>query len=361
LKPGSRRTGGKKFLKGTIIANINLNDRGSAKQTHHIEIGIERVDYEPGDSIGVVPVNSDKTVLEILDRVGADAEEQIEHRFGRMSMFDLLKTKLNITCLPERVVGRYAGITGNEISGERWHLSDLVKAYPVKNSEIWKEIFQSLEPIAPRLYSISSSPKAHPDEIHLTVSKSNYEAYGETRYGLCSDILTGLQVQDMQEFYIHKNHQFRLPDSEKPIVMIGPGTGIAPFRSFLSHRDASGATGYNWLFFGEQHFISDFLYQSEIQQWVQTGVLKHVHLAFSRDQADKIYVQHRIREQGREIYNWIEKGAVIYVCGSRNPMSEDVENAFRSIISEHGKRKDGQAEEFLEELKSSGRYLTDVY
>lgn len=360
--PAAKKASHKKTYTGTILTNVNLNDRGSNKQTHHLEIAVEdAVDYLPGDSLGLVPFNKATTVETILGITTLDAAQEIVYKDATYTAFELLQKKLNILHLPERVVAKYAAIVQQEIPATRIDLVDLLKIYPVKDAAQFEEVIAILEPIAPRLYSIASSPAAHDGEIHLTVSRCAFDVNGEKKYGLCSDYLSQLQSGDSFDFYIHHNNLFRLPAEDKDIIMIGPGTGIAPFRSFIAERDALGASGRNWLFFGEQHFTSDFLYQTEIQNYAQTGVLHKVSLAFSRDQQEKIYVQHRMQQQAAELWQWLEGGASVYVCGAKEPMSEDVEQALLNIISEQGGRSLSDAKNYLEQLQGEGRYLKDVY
>jgi sulfite reductase (NADPH) flavoprotein alpha-component len=240
-------------------------------------------------------------------------------------------------------------------------LLDLLKIYPVRDGAQFHEVMAILEPTAPRLYSISSSPEAHDGEIHLTVAKDKFSVNGEIKHGLCSDQLSQLAPDQTFEFYIHKNSQFRLPAPDKDVIMIGPGTGVAPFRSFLAQRDSKGASGKNWLFFGDQHFTTDFLYQTELQNWLQTGVLTKLNTAFSRDQAEKVYVQHKMLRESAELFRWLEAGAYVYVCGAKEPMSADVEVALLHIIQKEGKKPLAQAEAYLDELRESGRYIKDVY
>ncbi|HYE56305.1 MAG TPA: sulfite reductase, partial [Chitinophagaceae bacterium] len=248
-----------------------------------------------------------------------------------------------------------------DIPSTRMGLSDLLKIYPVADAAQFEQVIKILEPITPRLYSISSSPEAHSGEVHVTVARDTFTVNDETKYGLCSDYLCRLPVDADINFYVHHNDQFRLPADDKDIIMIGPGTGIAPFRSFLAHRDAAGASGRNWLFFGDRQFTTDFLYQTEIQNWAQTGLLSKVSLAFSRDQKHKIYVQHKMIEQAAELMQWLDNGAYLYVCGAKHPMSTDVENALLYIIKQEGNYSIPAAEEYLNKLKEEGRYLKDVY
>ena len=355
------RPTGKRIYTGTILSNINLNDRGSDKQTHHLEIAAEGVDYQPGDSIGIIPENPLAVVDTIIALTGADANRLHAHRSEELPLSHLLRRKVNIVYLPERVVKKYAGIVKQDIPETKIGLLDLLKIYPVKDAAQFHAVVSVLEPIAPRLYSISSSPEAHPGEIHLTTARDTFSVNAELKFGLCSDLLTQLAPGQTIEFYVHHNSQFRLPAPDADIIMIGPGTGIAPFRSFLAQRDSQGASGKNWLFFGDRRFTTDFLYQTELQDWVKTGVLTRINTAFSRDQAEKIYVQHKMQKQSAELYSWLENGAHLYVCGAKEPMSVDVENTLLGIIRREGNKNAAQAESYLDELKETGRYTKDVY
>lgn len=358
----AKKTPHKKNYTGTVITNINLNDRGSNKQTHHLEIASDdTIEYLPGDSLGLVPYNKTAIVESLFHITGFKANQEIQYRDQTYTALALLQQKLCIQHLPERVVAKYAAVVGQDIPAMRIDLADLLKIYPVKDAAQFEDVIAILEPIAPRLYSISSSPAAHGNEVHLTVSRCGFDVNGEKKFGLCSDYLSQLNVDDRFDFYIHHNSQFRLPAEDKDVIMIGPGTGIAPFRSFIAERDALGASGRNWLFFGEQYFGSDFLYQTEIQSYVQTGALQKVSLAFSRDQEEKIYVQHRMQQQAAELWQWLEGGAVLYVCGAREPMSRDVEQTLLQVISEQGGRTREEAQAYLDQLANDNRYLKDVY
>jgi sulfite reductase (NADPH) flavoprotein alpha-component len=357
----STRPAGKKIYTGTVLTNVNLNDRGSGKQTHHLEIAAEGVEYVPGDSIGIVPENPAIIVEAILALTGADAARPFPHRSEEWPLAKLLAKKLNIVYLPERVVKKYAAVVKQDIPETKIGLLDLLKIYPVKDTAQFHAVVGILEPIAPRLYSISSSPEAHPDEVHLTVARDTFHINEEIKYGLCSDGLSLLQPGQTVEFYVHHNSQFRLPAPDKDIIMIGPGTGIAPFRSFLAQRDSQGAAGRNWLFFGDRHFTSDFLYQTEIQDWVKTGVLTRINTAFSRDTSRKVYVQHKMEKQAADLFHWLESGAHLYVCGAKEPMSMDVEQTLLAIIRKEGNKTAAQAEHYLDELRETGRYTKDVY
>lgn len=359
----SKKAAGKKNYAGTILTNINLNDRGSNKQTFHIEVGTEEpVEYEPGDAIAIIPVNKKIIVDHIISVTGVDKNLVFETAKAKGTVEQLLTDKLNICYLLTSAIKKYAAIIGQEIPEVRMDLVDLLRIYPLKEPSLFGEVIKILSPIAPRLYSISSSPAAQGNqEIHLTVSRNSFRVKEEQRFGLCSDFLGDLPVGSPVIFYIHKNRSFRLPEHGKDVIMIGPGTGVAPFRAFLAERDATGAAGKNWFFFGEQHFTTDFLYQTEIQNYVQTGVLNKIDLAFSRDQTEKVYVQHRMLEKATELYQWIDNGASLYVSGTKDPMSKDVENTLLQIFEEQGKKTKEDAKKYLEQIKEENRYHKDVY
>lgn len=356
-----KKVTGKKTYSGKLLAHINLNDTGSNKETYHIEIAAAGVSYKPGDSIGIVPENKISIVENIIALAGIDTTTNIDYKEELISVQDLLQKKLNIIQLPERVVKKYASVVQQEIPATKIDLTDLLRIYPVADEKEFTEVLKILEPTTPRLYSIASSPEAHAEEVHITVAKSSFTINGELKYGLASTFLSHLGENSELKFYVHPNNQFRLPEEDKNIIMIGPGTGIAPFRSFLAERDATGATGKNWLFFGEQHFTTDFLYQTEIQNWFETGVLTKVNTAFSRDQEEKVYVQHKMLQHGTEFFEWLQAGSYVYVCGTKDPMSIDVERALLQIIGEFGERSKEEAVQYLDNLKEDGRYITDVY
>jgi len=357
----TKKTTGKTIYSGTILTNINLNDRGSDKETRHIEIAAEGIDYLPGDSLGVIPENPIPIVEAILQLLGIDGSKKFVFKKEGLTAFELLRKKLNIVYLPERVVVKYADLIRQDIPKTKISLLDLLRIYPLSDTNQFEQLLDILDPITPRLYSICSSPEAHDGEIHLTVARNKFTVNEELKYGLCSDYLTALPEGTDLEFYIHKNNQFRLPADDKDVIMIGPGTGIAPFRSFIAHRDARSASGKNWLFFGDQHFVTDFLYQTELQSWKETGVLSKISLAFSRDQREKVYVQNKMMQHGAEILEWVENGASIYVCGTKEPMSTDVENVLLQIVEKFGNKPLEEAVQFVQLLKEDGRYLIDVY
>src|SRR5690606_37109746 len=276
-----KKPAGKKIYKGTVVTNINLNDRGSNKETYHIEISTEEhIDYVPGDALGIIPPNNDKVVDEIIQLTGIDENKEIATAKVTASVRELLKKHLNIMYPLKSTIKQYAEITGHDVPQEaRIGLLDLLKIYPVKDAAMFEEVIKILTSQAPRMYSISSSPSSHGlTEVHITVSKDEYYVGDEKRTGVCSEFFSTVPVGAEIEFFIQKQKHFRLPDPDKDVIMIGPGTGIAPFRSFIAERDAIGASGRNWLFFGEQHFLTDFLYQVEWQAYLQTGTLSRLDL-----------------------------------------------------------------------------------
>lgn len=353
----------KKTYEGTVAATINLNDRGSNKETYHIEITTdEAIVYEPGDSLGIVARNGTTAVHKVLELLKLKGDEKFMFRDQQHKISDIIRNKMNIQYLPERIVQQYAKLVNKDIPNIRMDLADLLRIYPADGSLDVHQLLSFMDPITPRLYSISSSPAAHGNnEVHITVSRSVFTVDGQKRFGLCSDYLSSLKEGDILDVYIQKNNAFRLPAPSADMIMIGPGTGIAPFRSFLFERDAKGAEGRNWLFFGEQHFVSDFLYQTDLLALKDTGVLTKLNTAFSRDQKEKVYVQHKMEQHAAELYEWIEKGANIYVCGTKDPMSVDVENELKHIIATHKNISEAAAEEYLGNLKEEGRYHKDVY
>ncbi|CAN5515994.1 assimilatory sulfite reductase (NADPH) flavoprotein subunit [soil metagenome] len=353
---------GKKYFNGTVVTNINLNDEGSNKETHHIEFAlVEELDYKPGDAAGVLPENQEELVRKIVTIAGVTGQENITYKTEDYLVYNLLKKKVNIQNLSERMVKKYAALVAQEIPDTRMDFYDLLRIYPVKDSEQFFAALQLLDPMAPRLYSISSSPAAHNGELHLTIATDVFLKNNEKSYGLGSYYLNHLPVGAALNMFLHRQKHFHLPPDDKDLIMIGPGTGIAPLRSFIAERDALGATGRNWLFFGEQHFNTDFYYQTEIQGWKETGVLQKVDLAFSRDQAEKIYVQDRMQQEAAELWDWISNGAYIAICGAKNPMSKDVEQTLTEIISTHGNLSSEAATAYLAQLSKDGRYAKDVW
>lgn len=352
---------GKQIYTGTVVTKINLNDRGSSKETWHVEITADGLEYRCGDSIGIVPENPAEIVDAIIQTVGADAEKVVSFKNENFTIYELLRHKINIIHLTERLVKQYADITGQYIPATKMNLLDLLKIYPVKDAAQFEDIISKMNAISPRLYTIASSPAAHEGEVHILAVKDRYTVNGETKFGLCSDYISQFKVNGQQKFFVQTNKRFKLPAEDKNIIMVGPGTGIAAFRSFIAERDATGASGKNWLFFGEQQFATDFLYQTEIQNWYETGALTKVNLAFSRDQQEKIYVQHRMLKHAAELYQWLNEGAYFFVCGKKDPMSNDVEKTLLRIIEQQGNKTSEEAVHYLEQLEEQGRYEKDVY
>jgi sulfite reductase (NADPH) flavoprotein alpha-component len=345
-----------------VKKNILLNDTGSFKKTFHLELAVdESCAYEPGDAVGIYPENDDALITAILAKTGLSATDSISHAKETAKVHVLLKRVLNLTDMSPAVLIAYGKLAGGSIPEGRYTFLELIQAFPLSNAAAYAEAIIALEPLAPRLYSIASSPEAHPGEIHLTVAQNTFISNRQKRLGVGSCYLCGLQEGAELPFFIHKNRNFRLPAPEADLIMVGPGTGIAPFRSFLWQRDATGAPGRNWLFFGEQQFVTDFYYQTELQQLLQTGTLTKLSVAFSRDQEQKIYVQHRMQAQGAELVRWLDNGAFFYICGAKEPMSRDVETTLIAILKEQKNWDSEQAEAFLQDLKQQGRYRLDVY
>jgi sulfite reductase (NADPH) flavoprotein alpha-component len=362
-QPKHAAQNGKRFYKGVVKTHINLNDRGSLKETFHIEIGTdEAIYYLPGDALGIVPPNADEDVLEIISLLSANKHQTIDYKNETIELFDLFKTRLNILYMPLRIVEKYAKLIQSELPSVRLDLRNILALYPFNKDVSLEDFIAILEPITPRLYSISSSPYAHGNnEIHITVGRNKFLVNDKTKYGFCSSHFAGLNDGDEVTFYINENDRFHLPAPEKDVVMIGPGTGIAPFRSFIFHRDDEGASGRNWLFFGDQHFHTDFLYQSEMLSFFETGSLTKINTAFSRDQKEKLYVQHRMLQQSKELFSWIENGAYVYICGCKNTMAKDVEATLIEIISSGKNINNEEAKTYLNQLEEEGRYAKDVY
>ncbi len=353
--------GHKKNYTGVISHKIILNDQGSNKETYHIEITSEdEVYYEPGDALGVVPKNKKEDVAFILNYFGTDGQEEITIKEQKNTAEVWLQER-NIKGLSKRSLEQIDTLFGTKTGAEKLDLIDFLKKNTKPETVTLEALLSILLPIAPRLYSISSSNEAHDGQVHLTVNLNVFNVDGEIKEGLASRFLADYPQDTELEFYIHKNQNFRLPDEDTDIIMIGPGTGIAPFRSFLAHRDATGAEGKNWLFFGEQHFVQDFYYQTEIQEWITTGVLTKLDTAFSRDQQKKIYVQDRIREKSKEFNAWLENGASLYICGQKAPMSLDVESAIIEVLVKERNISEVEAKQVLEDLETAGKFQKDVY
>ncbi len=358
--PGIKQ--GRVILEGKIKVNVNLHDKGSDQQTYHIELETaEELDYEPGDSIAIVPSNKPEVVQSILQYTKLQGSTLIKTPKWEGAVEELLTHRLNICYLLGSSVKKYAEITGHNIPDQRMDLVDLVRRYPVKDAEHFRQFVETLHAIAPRLYSIASSASVTPQEVHLTVSRRRFTKEDAQHFGLCSSFLGDLPVGTKINFYIHRNKQFRLPASDKDIIMVGPGTGIATFRAFLAERDHQSAPGRNWLFFGEKDFVRDFLYQNEVQQYVQTGVLQKVNLSFQMNHPKKAWVEDDLRAQGADVFAWLEQGAYFYVSGLKEQLTAQVDQALAEIVQIHGGKTEDEARSYIDRLKKDNRLHKDVY
>ncbi|KDE26351.1 assimilatory sulfite reductase (NADPH) flavoprotein subunit [Bacillus altitudinis] len=364
-----------------VLENINLNGRGSNKETRHLELSLEGsgLVYEPGDSLGIYPTNDPALVDELIQTCGWNEEEAVTvHKNGdTLPLKEALTSHFEITVLTKPLLQKIAALTkseslhalleeGNEEKLKEYIAGrDLVDAArdfgPFEGTAA--EFTSILRKIPARLYSIASSLKANDEEVHLTIGAVRYDAHGRERQGVCSILCAErLQPGDTLPVYIQHNQNFKLPqDPDTPIIMVGPGTGIAPFRSFMQEREEMGANGKSWLFFGDQHFVTDFLYQTEWQKWLKDGVLTKMDVAFSRDTEEKVYVQHQMKKQSKELFEWLEQGAYVYICGDEKHMAHDVHNTLLSIIQEEGAMSKEKAESYLANLQQQKRYQRDVY
>lgn len=361
-----------------VLENVVLTGRGSSKETRHVELSLEGsgLEYRPGDVLGVMPQNDPQVVAALLDRLDLAADVEVEVKKEKLSLREALSNRFEITAATPRFIEHWAEIADAEElrtlstaeqAKERMaflgghHVVDIIDRYPVKAVEA-ERLLAGLRPLQPRLYSIASSLEAAPEEVHLTVSTVQYELHGTGRTGVTSGHLAGLTEEGATvPVYVQSNDHFHLPDDDTPILMIGAGTGVAPYRSFMQEREVRGVEGKSWLFFGERNFRSDFLYQVEWQDLFRDGVLDQLDLAFSRDSAEKVYVQDRLRRRGREVYAWLEDGASVYVCGDATHMAPDVHAALAEVISEHGGLDSEAAEEYLSDMRRNHRYRLDVY
>ncbi|MFJ7738143.1 assimilatory sulfite reductase (NADPH) flavoprotein subunit [Lysinibacillus sp. NPDC097287] len=360
-----------------VLENINLNGRGSNKETYHVELAIEgaNFNFEPGDSIGIHPENEESLVDALLTALQFDGQEKVTVFEETLSLKEALQKKVEITVLSKPLLQKISAYTVHKdfsklleddaARKEYVYGRDLLDVVQDFAPFTWdaQQFAKLLRKIPVRLYSIASSQKANNEEVHLTIGKVSYETNGRVRHGVCSgSIAERIQVGDTLPIYVHRNPNFRLPEQEDtPIIMIGAGTGIAPFRAFLEEREELGVNGKSWLFFGDQHFMTDFLYQTDWQRWLASDTLTHMDVAFSRDTDKKVYVQHKIEEHATTIYEWLEQGAVIYVCGDEKTMAADVDKTLQRIIEQQGQKTAEEAKAFVNELKQQKRYQRDVY
>lgn len=360
-----------------LLLNQPITASGSDKDIRHLEISLQGspLRYQPGDALGVWPKQSDLLVGRVLDILQLDGETAVTINNDTHSLRAWLQNHRELTQITRPFLVAHAemansdelrallqpdGIAGFRQLLETRQLIDVLRRWPAA----WTAtgLIQALRPLAPRMYSIASSQSAVEDEVHLTLAHVDYEHEGEERWGVASHYLATLAEGETLPIFIEENSRFRLPeDSSRDIIMIGPGTGIAPFRAFVQERAATQAHGRNWLFFGNPHFSTDFLYQTEWQRALQDGDLHRLDLAFSRDQADKVYVQHRLLERAGDLYAWIQDGAHVYVCGDANQMAKDVHQALLRMAQQEGGLDETQARAWLDELAAQGRYARDVY
>ncbi|MBY0211718.1 MULTISPECIES: assimilatory sulfite reductase (NADPH) flavoprotein subunit [Priestia] len=366
-------------FKAEVLENLNLNGRGSNKETRHLELSLEGsgLTYEPGDSLGIYPENDPELVDLLLNEFKWDASESVTvNKEGETRpLREALTSNFEITVLTKPLLKQAAELTGNDKLKALVENREELKAYTqgrdvidlVRDFGPWnvsaQEFVAILRKMPARLYSIASSLSANPDEVHLTIGAVRYEAHGRERKGVCSVLCSErLQPGDTIPVYLQSNKNFKLPQNqETPIIMVGPGTGVAPFRSFMQEREETGAKGKSWMFFGDQHFVTDFLYQTEWQKWLKDGVLTKMDVAFSRDTEEKVYVQNRMLEHSKELFQWLEEGASFYVCGDKTNMARDVHNTLVEIVETEGKMSREEAEAYLAEMKKQKRYQRDVY
>lgn len=364
-----------------VITTVNLNGRGSERETRHLELSLEGsgLTYEPGDVVGVYPENDPSLVEQIIAVMKWSPDEAVVpgKAEDEATLRSALLRQYEITVLTKPLLEKAAAFSENGKLAElvKPENKDELRAY-TKGRDLldllqdfgpWKlsaaDLVSILRKLPPRLYSIASSSKAHPDEVHLTIRKVEYEAHGRKRGGVCSvQVSERLEEGGTLPIFIQQNPNFKLPaNPETPVIMIGPGTGVAPFRAFLEEREELGSEGKTWLFYGDRHFVTDFLYQTDWQRMLKDGVLTKLDVAFSRDSEEKVYVQHRMLEKAAELYAWLQEGAHVYVCGDEKHMAHDVHNALLTIIEQQGGMDAEAAKAYLADLQAQQRYQRDVY
>ncbi|EMX8399846.1 NADPH-dependent assimilatory sulfite reductase flavoprotein subunit [Yersinia enterocolitica] len=363
-------------LTAQLSVQQKVTGRNSEKDVRHIEIdlGDSGLRYQPGDALGIWFDNDPALVEELLALLWLKGDEQVSIDGQNISLSQALRSQLELTQNTTLIVDKYSALSRDEkliaLLADKPALQHYAKNTPIVDmvrqapSDLnADQLVALLRPLTPRLYSIASSQAETENEVHITVGVVRYDIDGRPRTGGASGYLADrLEMDGDIRVFIEHNDNFRLPvNPETPVIMIGPGTGIAPFRAFMQQREADGATGKNWLLFGNPHFTEDFLYQVEWQRYVKDGLLTRIDLAWSRDQDHKIYVQDKLREQGAELWNWIQQGAHIYVCGDANRMAKDVEQVLLDVVALHGAMDAEQADEYLSELRLARRYQRDVY
>lgn len=362
-----------------VLENINLNGRGSNKETRHIEFLLDNFgeEYEVGDCLVVLPQNDPALVELLMSTLGWDPGDQIQisEDGDTISLEEALTSYFEITKLTRPLLQNAAAYFDNEaledkVQDSEWiqnyiegrDFIDLLNDFPPEELEP-EDLYQILRKLPPREYSISSSYQSLPDEVHITVGAVRYNTHGRDRSGVCSvQFAERIQPGDTVPIYLKRNPNFKFPkNGDTPVIMIGPGTGIAPFRAHMQEREEYGYKGNTWLFFGDQHFTTDFLYQKEWQEWLKDGFLEKMNVAFSRDTDQKVYVQHRIAEHSKEFNEWLEKGASIYICGDEKNMAKDVHQAIRNVLVKEQNLTEEDAESYLKQMKKDKRYQRDVY
>ncbi len=363
-------------LVAELSVNQKITGRTSTKDVRHIEISLadSGLTYQPGDALGVYFQNDPALVQAILTATGIDPTSVVSlDAVGEVTIERALIDSLELTQSYPSFLEKYATSTGNSelqsIAGDKTaareflatrQTLDIILQYP--GSLTAQQLADSLRKQQPRLYSIASSQAEVGEEVHLTVGVVRYDAFGASHLGGASGYLAErLAEGENVRVFVEHNDNFRLPDHDTPVIMVGPGTGIAPFRAFLQERDNAGATGQNWLFFGNPHFTQDFLYQVELQDYLKRGVLAKLDVAFSRDQAQKVYVQDKLLAKGAEVWDWLQQGAHFYICGDGSKMARDVHEALVQIAVNHGGLSSDDAAEYFEQLRESKRYQKDVY
>jgi len=341
-----------------VLTVRNLNGQGSAKEVNHVEFDLtgSGLEYEAGDALGVIPQNCSDLVSAVIQALGCDGEEAVPSPAGELPLRTALTLHYDLG-KPAPGLLEALNVSGSTLH----HVLDALLAATTKPTPT--AFVAALKKIQPRLYSISSSPKAHPNQVHLTVGAVRYEVNGLPRKGVCSTFLAERALaHGTAGVFVHSNKAFRPPaDPAAPMIMVGPGTGIAPFRAFLEERAATKATGKNWLFFGDQKASTDFLYREELEAMKASGVLTRLDVAFSRDQKEKIYVQNRMLEAATELYAWLEAGGHFYVCGDASRMAKDVDVALHQVVEKAGGKSPEEAAAYIQALKTAKRYQRDVY
>ncbi|WP_257888032.1 assimilatory sulfite reductase (NADPH) flavoprotein subunit [Vibrio diabolicus] len=360
----------------TLLTSQKITGRDSGKDVSHIEIDLEGsgLTYQPGDALGVWFENSSELANAILGKVGLSGVETVDVDGESLSIHSALVSKYEITTSNPQLITKFAELSDSKKLQKLVEDKDKLREYSAntqivdvlaekKTKLTADELIGLLRRLTPRLYSIASSQEEVDEEVHLTVALVEYEQNDEKRYGGASSFLAQrLEEGDEVKVFVEHNNNFKLPeDDSTPIIMVGPGTGIAPFRSFIQERENRDAEGKNWLFFGDRTFTQDFLYQVEWQKYLKSGVLSRLDVAFSRDQVEKVYVQHRILENAAQVWQWIQEGAYIYVCGDATRMAKDVHDALVIVAEQEGKMPRDDAEQFINDLRKAKRYQRDVY